>query len=99
MTTRCPSCFGQSKVLDSRELGSTRKRYRRCENCGERWVTVEKMADEDSAQPEDAYIRDARRILAEYGELNQRWRQLVRETIRNCLARQELDATKEEDAA
>ena len=99
MTTRCPSCFGQSKVLDSRESGSTRKRYRRCEHCGERWTTVETMADEASLQPDDAYVRDARRLLAEYGALNRRWRNLVRETIRNCLARQEVDATNEEDAA
>lgn len=99
MTTRCPSCFGHSKVIDSRELGSTRKRYRRCENCGARWATVEISAYEFSAQPDDAYVRDGRRILAEYGALNQRWRQLVRETIRNCLARQEVDATKGKDAA
>ena len=46
---RCPRCSsGESKVIDSRvaAAGAVRHRRRQCNDCGERFTTYEKTADE-----------------------------------------------------
>ena len=42
----CPSCQGESGVIDSRPIGKTTRRRRECKSCKHRWTTFEINADE-----------------------------------------------------
>lgn len=45
-SVQCPKCNGESKVIDSRDEESARRRRRQCNGCGNRYTTYEIHADE-----------------------------------------------------
>lgn len=77
-SVQCPKCNGESKVIDSRDEESARRRRRRCERCKYRYTTYEIHADEynrirrlkvDAAQIEPV-ITTLRSIAAQFGGAN-----------------------------
>lgn len=42
----CPLCDGETEVLETREIGSSVFRRRRCQQCGNTYSTFEIYADE-----------------------------------------------------
>lgn len=45
-SVQCPKCNGESKVIDSRDEESARRRRRQCDKCSYRYTTYEIHADE-----------------------------------------------------
>lgn len=51
MTTPC-TCGGLSHVKDSRRVGDTTRRIRKCRRCGKQWTTIEvTVVKEKSDEP------------------------------------------------
>ena len=38
---KCPKCYSNTKVMDSRSLNDKRVRFRKCERCGHMFYTSE----------------------------------------------------------
>lgn len=77
-SVQCPQCNGESKVIDSRDGETARRRRRECLRCRNRYSTYEIHADEydrlqafriDMGQI-DAAITTLRAIKAEFGDPN-----------------------------
>lgn len=77
-SVQCPLCNGESKVIDSRDGETARRRRRECLSCKNRYSTYEIHANEydrlqvlkiDMGQI-DAAIATLRAIKAEFGEVN-----------------------------
>ena len=77
-SVQCPKCNGESKVIDSRDGETARRRRRECLSCKNRYSTYEIHAAEydrlqviriDMGQI-DAAIATLRSIKAEFGDSN-----------------------------
>lgn len=77
-SVQCPACNGESRVIDSRDGETARRRRRECLSCKNRYSTYEIHANEydrlqvlkiDMGQI-DAAIATLRAIKAEFGESN-----------------------------
>lgn len=77
-SVQCPRCNGESKVIDSRDGESARRRRRECLRCKNRYSTYEIHADEydrlqviriDVGQI-DAAIATLRAIKTQFGDPN-----------------------------
>lgn len=77
-SVQCPKCNGESKVIDSRDEESARRRRRQCDKCKHRYTTYEIHADEynrirrlkvNVAQIEPV-IATLRAIVTQFGEDN-----------------------------
>lgn len=77
-SVQCPKCNGESKVIDSRDEETARRRRRQCDNCNHRYSTYEIHADEynrirklkvDAAQIEPV-IATLRAIVTQFGDTN-----------------------------
>lgn len=63
----CPNCFGKTAVVDSRPECDCVKRYRRCADCGYRFLTMEYEAETLQKEEDRTAMR-----ANEYQELAQR---------------------------
>ena len=101
----CPSCYGASRVIDTRPLKSDRhalRRRRKCLACKGRFTTIEILAD-DAASTKIS-VRDRADLLDRYMGLDDSGRAAVRNmiaSIENAMrrgARYERDAMLSEQA-
>lgn len=77
-SVQCPKCNGESKVIDSRDGETARRRRRQCLRCKNRYSTYEIHSDEyDKLQvfkidlgQLDAAIVTLRAIKAQFGDFN-----------------------------
>ncbi|HEX2252133.1 MAG TPA: ATP cone domain-containing protein [Thermoanaerobaculia bacterium] len=84
----CPYCGGSSKVVDSRPTADGIRRRRRCEACGKRFTTHERLAPADlrvvklSGETEpfrsEKLVRVMRRVSRDLGVDDDRIRALAR---------------------
>ena len=92
----CPTCGNEkSKTIDSRPVGKTVRRRRRCPRCETRWTTFEIAMPMD----DEKLVTNATKIFSEIMRLNRSARFTAYEVIRGLIARQDLDGIKGKDAA